>query len=223
MIKILVVLPLLIFSLIACNQVPPELLEKRYSQDQLMEQICSTPKQCAETDSEIWFIDQGYLFSYDKKSWTKSYKKGFDVKMIVNYKGVFVGLQFDGDVYITAKDESGSLEWHSIGNNGSEIFVVNNDLVALTFNKELWRYKGTIGELIWTFVPILIPQIVSCGKNCSTTTFTTIIVPTVAGREIAFENTGLKNVVSARETDGDLEVIFSKSPSDASKIMYSQL
>lgn len=223
MMKFAVVSFLAVILLVGCNQVPSELMAKQYTEDQLMEQICSQPKQCADADSEIWFIDQGFLFSYEKKSWTKSYKNGFEVKMILNYKGVMVGLQFDGDIYISVKGEEGDREWLSVGNSATEIFTAKNDLVALTVNNELWRYKGSPGELIWTYVPIMIPYTISCGQNCSTIAYNTIIVPTIAGRQIAFENTGLPHIKSVKELGEDLEIILNESPSDGSVILYSQL
>ena len=164
------------FTLMACACVAPskELMEKAYTWAEL-EELCSRgPKRCAKIDDKLYFIDEGFVFSYDSTG-TKAYTSGYEVSEIVAYKNSPVALKTSGGVFLYASKES---EWIEIGSNAKSIVSNDKHLVALTKNGEIWAYLGRPGEEMITWFPMT-----NFVNNVPIVT----LIPMYGGREIAFE------------------------------------
>ena len=175
-------------SITACPRPDDELMNKEYSYEEIQNEICdANRKHCVELGNALYFIEEGFLFKFDKNLNRKEYAKGFDVKEIVEYGGAAVALQEDGDIYLQAYDDKGRSEFVSIGNRAVSIESNNLDLVALV-NGTVWAYRGEPGDLRITYNVTFI----SNGQGG----LTTITTPTVGGREVAFEKSEFTNVRS---------------------------
>lgn len=197
----------LLFSLVAtlvflgCKRPPDEIMYKQYSQQEIENSICSKEKKCVNLKNEIWFLDQGWLFIFDKTKKVKKYADGFEVKEIVSYKGLVVALQLDGDIFLAAKDEDGGNSWIKLGNSTKKIESDDKNLIALTSKNEVWAYQGEPGDVAITYAAT--PILISCGKGCMSTVI--VMSPLINGREVAFENTNIDNAYDIKKTqDGIL-------------------
>ena len=164
------------FALMACACVAPpeELMEKIYTRAE-MEALCSQrPKRCVDIGDKLYFIDEGFVFSYNPIG-LKEYIDGYNVSEIVAYKNSLVALRENGQIFLYAIEKS---DWIKIGNSAKSIVSNDTDLVALTKNGEIWAYLGEPGDLQIVYIPtiIFIDDIP-----------TIIFIPTVGGREVAFE------------------------------------
>jgi hypothetical protein len=113
---------------------------------------------------------------------------------LVNYKNQVAGRTSDGRVYIYDPNDKG---WYAIGNNARQIAAFDGRLLAVTANDELWVYKGNPGN------PIQVP-----GFQYNPATHTAMSSQTTVGREVAFVDSGLKEVSGIEwvTTDQDGEI-----------------
>ena len=176
---VLLRLLLLLLALLASACDPPkELMDKSYSWAELRELCGRKPKQCVQIGDRRYFIDQGFVFSYDADLISKEYTGGYEVGEVVAYKNSLVALKKNGNIYLYAEDHS---EWIDIGRSAKGIASNDIRLVALLENGELWAYLGRPGDVSVTLVPMT-----TMVGNMPLITF----IPTVGGREIAFEKIG---------------------------------
>ena len=188
-----------IVLLVSCSP-NDDLLNKQYSYEDLKNGICiENPKHCVEIDKSLYFVDEDFVFKFDINTLNKEYTDGFDVKEIIEYKGYVVGLTHNKRIYLL--DKENSKEWIEIGNNTTTIESNDADLFALTKKGEIWTYQGEPGDIKIIFIPI----VTSCGTGC----MTTIMIPSINGRKIAFEKTQFTDIQALYKNDnGDIIIEF---------------
>ncbi len=164
-------------------------------------------------NNDGFFVDSGYVFYVTSGKAPQYVKDSSKVRSVLMYKGKLVALRSSGSVYILTEDKQlGDGTWYEIGNSTLKVATDGIDLYALTkrttwmglgsVERGVWVYRGTPGDLVWSFMPILMPY--SCGNS---TCFNTIIVPYVAGREIAFEDRGVPGAVNLIMVDGKVTAV----------------
>ena len=107
-----------------------------------------------DQEKYLYFVDQKYLFKFDKITENKEFIDGFDVKEIVEYNGYLVGLQYHGDIWLLCQvdkdryiwppdqtDKNDPKQWIQIGNNTLTIESHGLNLVALTNEGEVWSHQ----------------------------------------------------------------------------------
>lgn len=127
-----------------------------------------------------------------------------------------IALDKDGDVYILTEDKKlGEGEWYKIGRSTIDVESDDADLLALTYRKTwftrkevrgVWNYKGQPGDLVWTYIPLMMPF--SCGTNqiC----YNTIFIPTIAGREIAFTDMNVVGAIKFQKANGKRQALLNQ-------------
>ena len=188
------------FLLSGCAFPPEEILNKVYSLGEIQSQVCSQKNQCADVGEELWFIDQGWVFKFNKISEEKTYTYGHDAVEILSYKGAVVALQKSKKVFVTVE---GKKDWIEIGNGKIQIAKNNKDLFALSDDGELWAYQGQPGNLRVIFVPMT--TVVPCGNGCMAPIIT--LVPMISGREMAFDKTKVQGVQRMIQKGNDVLII----------------
>ena len=190
--------------LLGCAPRPDEyLMAKQYSYRELKNGICAAQrKNCVELEDELYFIDQDFLFRFDKRTEVKEYVDGFDVKEVVGYKGLLVGLQHDGDIYLLTEDDEGERSWFELGSRAANIEANDSDLIALTYNGSVWAYMGEPGPVRITYIPIT--TVYNCGSGFMCTMVT--MIPSINGREVAFEETSFSDVYAIDKVGSDLVI-----------------
>ena len=196
-------LPFIVMCLAFSCSPPKELMEKRYSYSEIKHLICAkSRKHCIEYSNALYFLDEKYLFRYDKESGEKTYFNAYEIKEVVNYKGAIVTLDDSGQVNIFLKEKGGnSSRWVELGRSITGIEANKLHLVALTGDGQVWAYLGKPGDLRITYMPM----------------FTTInnmtivsMIPLVNGREMAFEPTGFSSVTSLDRRGNEIVMKLAK-------------
>ena len=112
-----------------------------------------------------------------------SFEGGSRVVEMISYKDAIVALRQNGKIFISQTDKA--LDWIEIGNRTVQIEADGSNLFALTQKNEIWAYEGQPGDM----QIVLVPMTTIVGK---TTVIT--LIPTLGGREVAFEKTKIGNV-----------------------------
>lgn len=114
-----------------------ELMNKEYTYSQIQNEICqNNRKHCVDLEEGLFFVEEGFLFKFDKNLNRKEYTGGFEVKEIVEHSKAVIALQEDGDIYLRVRSE-----FFYIGNRGVNIESNGKDLVALVRNGTVWIYQ----------------------------------------------------------------------------------
>lgn len=119
-----------------------ELMNKEYTYLQIQNEICqNNRKHCVDLEEGLFFVEEGFLFKFDKNLNKKEYMEGFEVKEIVEHRRAVIALQEDGDIYLRSADDKGRSEFVKIGNRAVNIESNNKDLIALVRNGTVWIYQ----------------------------------------------------------------------------------
>lgn len=168
-----------------------------------------------QDDADLYFIDQGHVFKKDLSSGKTVFLDGSSrVRSILLYKGILVALRETGKIYI----RNPKAEWVDIGNSTERILATDTDLVALTDEGELWVYKGEPGsvDITWTLIPIVTP-----AGDTTGTSF--VMIPLFNGHQVAFFDSGIKNVKSIAPSEASEAKDIRIQAEDGSVTNYSAM
>jgi hypothetical protein len=143
-----------------------------------------------------YVIDAGHIYARHASGASERLPDSADVRALVSYRGQLVAMQNDGDIFLWGAKQR---EWLSIGSDGVQLLTDGDSLVARTDNNQLWVYRGTPGDWEITLTPMS-----AVGANGQPTIN---MVPMVAGREFAFTDSGMRDVVNiANRADGAIVI-----------------
>ncbi|MCC6747247.1 MAG: hypothetical protein IT371_06270 [Deltaproteobacteria bacterium] len=151
-------------------------------------------QQLARVGDLLYFIEKGRVFQQaasDSAALGTYVKDSWGVRAVLAYADHLVAVQDDGDIYLWAAEKQ---QWVDIGNSAVKVFSVRGDLVAQTTKKQLWVYKGQPGDIVITYMPMV--------QRVGDVTIVTLI-PLVNGHEVAFSDSGLRDVVAVAPAAGD--------------------
>jgi hypothetical protein len=130
----------------ACHVPSDELLARTYREDQLRDGICRQAQQCAELSGSIWFIDESFVFEFNRRTGKKTYVEGYGRQLIAHRQVIF-GVSEDQDLYVAVRDDDGVVKWMpqigdvtSVASDGRDLFVTLED-------GEVWVMRGELGKL----------------------------------------------------------------------------
>lgn len=150
----------------------------------------------ARVGDTTYVIDAGRIYARHASGASERLPDSADVRALVSYRGQLVAMQNDGDIFLWGAKQR---EWLSIGSNGVQLLTDGDSLVARTDNNQLWVYRGTPGDWEITLTPMS-----AVGANGQPTIN---MVPMVSGREIAFTDSGMRDVVNiANRADGAIVI-----------------
>lgn len=185
-------------------------LKHNYTQEELL--ALQTEKQSALREQDGFVIEDGYVFYLSASKPAKYVSQSSKVIKLILFKQKLIALRNNGSIYILTEDKKpGDGEWYKIGNSALDIVTDDTNLYALTYSQSrmtgvetrgVWVYKGTPGEIIWTYLTMLLPM--PCGNS---TCFSTIIIPTIAGREIAFTDMNIPGAIKIENQNGKLQAV----------------
>lgn len=155
--------------------------------------------------SRLYFLDQGRIFEKSSAEGPPARLPGSrGAEAILLYKGTLVARRTSGRVFLWDAEHR---QWLDIGNRARDLRAAGDDLVALTFNGELWVYQGAPGPVNLTFIYTPMP-----GGGF-------VMLPNAAGRQVAFVDSKVKGVDRLAPSPDGLTVIFS----DGRSAEYSTL
>ena len=205
----------ILFLVFSC-QPPDALMDKPYTYDELTQGICQLRLYCVEFEDELYFIERGFVFRFDKTNATKEYAGGYDATEIVGYRGSVVALKGDGTVHILqARDEGRQDTWIEIAEAVGGIEANGAALVALDNNVEdLLLFVDHTGEPI-----VFEPKLDDYRQRPIVRS-----VPSVSKRRIVFERISFSNIYSLGKNErGDIVVTHIDTDGVSSAILIPHI
>lgn len=178
-----------------------------YSQQELA--VLATKGVAVLREKDGFFVDSGYVFHFTGTNQPTYVKNSRKVTSLLLYKGKLVALSRVGmgEVYILFEDQRPGTGWYQIGRKVKKIATDGNDLYLLTtafasYEKFVWVFQGEAGNVRWSLTPIETARY--CGNSIC---YSTVNVPTLAKRKVAFEQLVVQDAADLIMIDGKVAAV----------------